>query len=300
MLSTFVGNEQVKQNITNALNNNRLPNSIMITAPKGGGSNYFAVLIAANYLFPNNQNAQARVLQKNASEVLYIEGSGASGQISVEEIRNLRSKIYETSLETDGRVVIIKNAENLNQSSANALLKVLEEPPKGVFFILTAKDQASVIQTILSRCAIYSLTVPSVMQCAEFLVNSGYDKQKVDVYANALSGNIGRCVKILTDEKQKKAFEISQQILKAIKAKDKYQLLCLTASLEKDKSLAVNVLDLLYQISSAIINTGVSENFENIDIKTASLIGKVSQGVISTINKNTNLKLCLAGFCARF
>ena len=59
----------------------------------------------------------------------------------------------------------IKGADKLNGASANALLKVLEEPPEGVLFILTAPSEANVMATIRSRCCAYSLA-PWPRRCA--------------------------------------------------------------------------------------------------------------------------------------
>lgn len=57
----------------------------------------------------------------------------------------------------NGRAVIFYGAQKMNASSANALLKVLEEPPEGVLFVLTATSAAAVLPTIRSRCAIYPI-----------------------------------------------------------------------------------------------------------------------------------------------
>jgi len=55
------------------------------------------------------------------------------------------------------KVIIIENAEAMQESSRNALLKVLEEPPRGVYFVLTTPRRGAVIATILSRTRSYSL-----------------------------------------------------------------------------------------------------------------------------------------------
>lgn len=78
--------------------------------------------------------------------------SNKSGDITVE---SLRLFIHELSLSPHGklRLGLISQAERLNQSSANILLKILEEPPRNVIIILTA-TVPNVIQTIQSRCRI--------------------------------------------------------------------------------------------------------------------------------------------------
>ena len=65
----------------------------------------------------------------------------------------------EISLSSDaeGRVLFIYGAQNLNGASANAMLKIMEEPPEGVMFLLTASSAAAVLPTIRSRCAAYTM-----------------------------------------------------------------------------------------------------------------------------------------------
>ena len=70
-------------------------------------------------------------------------------------MREAREAIQRSALSTDaaGRVLFIYGAQNLNGSSANAMLKIIEEPPEGVLFLLTATSAATVLPTIRSRCA---------------------------------------------------------------------------------------------------------------------------------------------------
>lgn len=54
-------------------------------------------------------------------------------------------------------MLFIYGAQNLNGASANAMLKIMEEPPEGVMFLLTASSAAAVLPTIRSRCAAYTM-----------------------------------------------------------------------------------------------------------------------------------------------
>ena len=74
-------------------------------------------------------------------------------KISVEEIRAIN--VWAHTAGVDPRVVIIEGVDDLNLSCANALLKILEEPPKGLVFILLATRRGAVLPTILSRLRIY-------------------------------------------------------------------------------------------------------------------------------------------------
>ena len=87
----------------------------------------------------------------------------------MDRVREVRREIFNTALSAGGRAVHIKGADKLNGASANALLKVLEEPPEGVLFILTAPSEANVMATIRSRCCAYSLAPVAEEVCAAYL-----------------------------------------------------------------------------------------------------------------------------------
>lgn len=76
-----------------------------------------------------------------------IEG----GVIKIEQIRNLQEDVYQTPQCGQRMVVLIEHADKLNTASANALLKVLEEPPSYLHFILSAEQLNAIPATILSR-----------------------------------------------------------------------------------------------------------------------------------------------------
>ncbi len=113
-------------------------------------------------------HAEAVLKKKEDTECLVLQGEGASGQIPVKKVREAREAIQRSALSTDaaGRVLFIYGAQNLNGSSANAMLKIIEEPPEGVLFLLTATSAATVLPTIRSRCAAYTIAPVPAADCA--------------------------------------------------------------------------------------------------------------------------------------
>lgn len=77
--------------------------------------------------------------------------SGAkTDTISIDDIRALQQRLYETGL-SRYRSCIIRSAERMQENASNALLKILEEPPAGLVFILTASSSGALLPTITSR-----------------------------------------------------------------------------------------------------------------------------------------------------
>lgn len=97
-----------------------------------------------------------------------------STQISVAQIRELVGFLELSSHQNDGgRVVVIHPADALNQTSANALLKMLEEPPANVIFILVTSHPQRLLPTIMSRCQQLEMPAPSVEEALAWLQQQG-------------------------------------------------------------------------------------------------------------------------------
>ncbi len=77
-----------------------------------------------------------------------------SKNYSVDTIRELRKEAFLTPFMSDGRVFIIEQAEKISAAGQNALLKILEEPPRGVHFILVTENSSALLETVVSRAVI--------------------------------------------------------------------------------------------------------------------------------------------------
>ena len=133
MLERLAGNDALKAELGTALRGGRLPHAVLLVGEPGCGAGFAARCLAADYLYPAGGPHAEAVLKKEDTECLVLQGEGASGQIPVKKVREAREAIQRSALSTDaaGRVLFIYGAQNLNGSSANAMLKIIEEPPEG-------------------------------------------------------------------------------------------------------------------------------------------------------------------------
>jgi DNA polymerase-3 subunit delta' len=119
-------------------------------------------------------------------------------QISVAQIRELSSFLSLTSHRSDGlRIILIHPAEALNAASANALLKMLEEPAAGVIFILVAHQLQRLLPTIISRCQKISMPMPDETQSLAWLSEHGVQNAK-----QQLAYLDGSPIKVFTEQLQ--------------------------------------------------------------------------------------------------
>ena len=242
-LDSLLGNETLKESLSAALAAGRLSHSILLCGEAGTGAGFAARCLAADYLYPNGGASAAQVLAGQSPEYLLL--AGVSGDIRVDRVREVRREIFNTALSAGGRAVHIKGADKLNGASANALLKVLEEPPEGVLFILTAPSEANVMATIRSRCCAYSLAPVAEEVCAAYLKKHFPKEPEAARYAALFGGKIGSAKRwrtLLLD---------ALKLAGLAEKQDVYGALALLSKYEKDRAGTQALLGLLLNVCSA-------------------------------------------------
>lgn len=101
-------------------------------------------------------------------------------QISVTQIRQLYDYLSLSTHQVQGRrIILISPAETLNVASANALLKMLEEPPSNTLFLLVASQPQRLLPTIISRCQALNLPIPDKSEATAWLDEQGVNNSEV-------------------------------------------------------------------------------------------------------------------------
>ena len=111
-------------------------------------------------LINNKNNICTLIDDGNYPDLKIIEADGQ--WIKKNQMLELMDEFQNKSLLDNKKIYIIKEAEKLNNSSANTILKFLEEPEEGIIAILLTKNRFQVIETILSRCQFLNLSSESV------------------------------------------------------------------------------------------------------------------------------------------
>ena len=157
--------------IVNLYNQKILPNKILFSGPKGIGKATLAYHLI-NYIFSKDEESNYDIdnLQINDSNRSFklvlnqthpnfhlIDLLDEKKIIEISQIRNMINYANKSAFNNRERIVLIDNAENLNLSSSNALLKIIEEPNENVFFILIFDNNRKIIETIKSRCLKFNL-----------------------------------------------------------------------------------------------------------------------------------------------
>jgi DNA polymerase-3 subunit delta' len=107
---------------------------------------------------------------------LVVDPESDKKNISTEDIRQMLDFVATTTHLGQCKIVLIPNVDLLSINSANALLKILEEPPSYVCFILQTTNISGILPTIRSRCHIYKLSEVNIPDAADYVDNSGIFK----------------------------------------------------------------------------------------------------------------------------
>lgn len=271
MLDRLEGNAALKASAGLMLQHRRLTHSLLLVGEPGLGTGFAARCIAADYLYPRG-GAPAEALLRGeccravgkpglrdsgrietgvVREAIAVEGMGAGGQHLVSQIIAMRTEIFNTSLSAQGRAVLLYHAERMKVEAANALLKVMEEPPEGVLFVLTADSLAGVLPTIRSRCVSFALAPAAPADCARFCAAQGVDPGAAALYSELFDGHIGAVLDAARDEARRARVDKALALAKAAAQGDSYSAAVLLAPFEKDKAGAAALLRDLRAVAAA-------------------------------------------------
>ena len=295
MLARLAGNAALKADWQAALAAGRLPHALLLVGEAGSGAGFAARCLAADYLYPAGGPHAEAVLKGTDTECITLHGEGASGQIPVARVRAAREAIGRSALGTDarGRVLFLYGAQDLNGPSANALLKILEEPPADVLFLLTARSAAAVLPTVRSRCAAYTLAPVPLDECAAALCHAdpllGADRARS--LAFLYGGLLGAALRAVREPAVKNAVQRAKDIATAAGRRDVYRVQALLAATEKDREGAKLLLDQLDCLCGAALRR---PGLAGLDPARAAIMLQASEQARQALGRNGNLRLALS------
>ncbi len=248
MLDHLIGNDNVKNLLRRMLEAGRLPGAMLFTGEDGIGKKLFALEIAralncrsprgvegcgkcpackriAHFNYPQSADSDdwKKIIWTDHPDVGLVVAP--KRVLIVEQMREIESAANYRPFEGNARVFLIDDAEKLNDSSANALLKVLEEPPHTSHIILLTARPAQLLPTIRSRCQMIRFSPIGAGEIEDYLTQNKLVAPKdARIRARVARGSIGRAL-----EQDAEQFtgqrEAMLKVLKALAAAEPIQLL---------------------------------------------------------------------------
>ena len=209
--SGFEGNETVKARLSLAFDEGRFPHAVILEGSADSGRNLLAGILAQSAVCqstgekpcgecPGCIKAQAG----SHPDIFLLDGDSDPRVFPIDTVRKIRSDAYIKPNEAAAKVYVLLGVQNMTEVSQNALLKVFEEPPENVLFLLTTASASALLPTVRSRAQIFSL-------------EGAHTAGEVD-------------------------FEYTAKLTAAVTAKNEAELLFLASDLIKDKSRLRSVL----------------------------------------------------------
>jgi DNA polymerase-3 subunit delta' len=201
MWERLVGQDAAVKLLRDAVASGGVGHAYLFVGPEGVGRELAAIALAAALNCPDGGCGEcpvcAKVLRRAHPDVWMIEAQGA--QILVDQVREVRMSAYRSPLEGRSKVFVIEDAHRLNPAAANALLKVLEEPPGDVVFVLVTASPEDLLPTVVSRCRRVDFHPLGPAEIRRVLVDHhGADPALADWAARA-GGDLSRALRFVKD-----------------------------------------------------------------------------------------------------
>lgn len=239
----LVGHQQAEAELLQAWQGKRLHHAWMISGPRGIGKATLAYRFARFILSGGAAGESTGLFGASAPQDLAIDPANSvairiaagshpdlltiergvnektgkmRGEVVVEDVRGVREFMALTPAEGGWRIVIVDSADEMNKAAANALLKILEEPPPRALLLLVCHAPGRILATIRSRCRMMSLSPLAQDQVEQVLAQTLPDLDVDDrhILARLSDGSPGRAVVLAEEE----GAELQQKLLQIIKS----------------------------------------------------------------------------------
>jgi len=215
MLEHFREQETSLSTLLSMTRHDTLPHALLFSGPAGTGKAEAAIILAqilncqaptvpsgsSSHPFFSHRCGSCRSCRKieagSHPDIRVIEPEG--NHIKIAQIRDLCNTLLAKPLEATHRVIVIKEAGRMNREAANALLKVLEEPPAGTFFVLTTCQPSELLPTVLSRCQLITFRPLEKETVVRILMKeANLPQQQAEAVAALSDGGFARALEMIS------------------------------------------------------------------------------------------------------
>jgi DNA polymerase-3 subunit delta' len=201
-----IGQDKILSLLDYSLKTDAIAHAYLIVGPRhaGKGTLAFNLAQALNCDGPELPCGQCRscqrILERKHADVTPI-GLDSKTEIGIDDIRGLQRMANLPPYEGKYKVFIIDDAEYLSTEAANSLLKILEEPPQSVVWLLLVSEEEHLLPTIISRCQRLELKPVPAEQVQEALVNSyNVENSRAKLLAQLCRGRLGWALSALSND----------------------------------------------------------------------------------------------------
>lgn len=205
MFEDILGNENIKKFLKNYLTSENHPHALLFVGNRGLGKQLLAKEFAKTLLCHNSHGMDdcqsCRQFQAGVHPDFVDIGLLEDKKfLSIEQVRELIAGSAYAPVLGKRKVILINDVDLLKTEGANAILKLLEEPPESWTIILTATHEDRLLPTILSRVVTLRFAPLSVQEIEDAFLHQIDDKEHAPVYARISDGSIGMAIKLYEND----------------------------------------------------------------------------------------------------
>lgn len=184
----------------------------------------------------------------------------------------------------------------MNEQAQNALLKVLEEPPGSVLFILIAENKAALLDTVISRCTVLSLSPPEISEAEKYMAaNTNYTAEQISAALKETGGNIGAAIDLLSGSSSD-AVKAAEEFIRLMLSSDELGMLKITAKFEKSRTEADAFLKELKLCTAAALKKNLTNS---LTARILSDFYAALGGFEQSLSTNVNLSLLFSALVCK-
>ena len=278
----IIGHIENREKLKNVVASGKIGHAYLFVGKSGIGKKEVALEFAKNIMCPNSVDGKACM----SCEVCKTFGNNADlsiiqpdkNIIKVDAIRNFETEVYLKPTMSLRKCFIINDADMMNESAQNALLKILEEPPLYATIILVASNKEKLLGTIKSRVVEMKFLALTKEEIKE-IVGSEIDDEIIEFSRGSVEKTLS-----LSNENY---INLANELVKAFETKDFLTINKKIEEIKSDKILKANI--------SAILESIILVCYKNLktNIEKYTYIIEIVDETNKNISKNANVDLAL-------
>lgn len=303
LVCKIVQNNKNKRTLAAWINGGRFPHAVLIDGSAGSGKKTFAKLMAGALVCsgetkPCGKCPHCVKAEKDIHpDIMVYQGDGGARSFHVDQVRDLREQAYISPNEADRKVFLLFDVENMSVQAQNALLKIIEEPPRNVYFILTTENRNLMLPTIRSRVASMSMEIPDVEVASAYIGEKvgGKTTEQYKTAAVRAGGNIGLAISLLEDSEEDHAYNTAVKVWESLKKGDEISAASLLSGYNRNREEFIEQLEFLKGIVlEELLYLGREKGHNSSEILKRYTIIDIIDDVEKSTNGNVNMLLLVS------
>ncbi len=207
--------------------------------------------------------------------------------ITIEQVRALKKSFSLKQIVSQPRLIVVPHAELMGQDAQNSVLKLLEEPPAHVSFVLIAQSKESLLSTILSRTLLCRVPQATIEETVAHYKKQGVDMSEIQKSFVIASGDAGKIHGLLSGES---TYYESIEQAKQLISQSRFERIAAVDAIAKDKQASIQLLLSLEDVLRALSS---SKSTTQDRIVKFTQQRKDIQSALNSLSLNVNTKLVM-------